>query len=66
MSSPGTLLGVLTMGVVDNGLEILHARPFNNFISKRLILCAAVVSDAFGRSANSEKKGFTKTNENKR
>lgn len=41
----GTVLGVLIVGVINNGLDILNVPSFYQYLIKGVILVAAVVSD---------------------
>lgn len=43
---PGTVLGAMIMGVLDNGLNLLNVPSFNQYIVKGFVILAAVYLDS--------------------
>lgn len=52
----GTVLGVLIVGVINNGLDILNVPSFYQYLIKGTILVAAVVSDRVYQAKQMEKE----------
>jgi ribose transport system permease protein len=48
---PGTLAGVLILGMISNGLNLLHVNPFFQYVAKGLIILFAILMDQFGRKS---------------
>lgn len=46
---PGTIIGALIIGVLNNGLVLLNVSPYLQLISKGVIIVVAVLLDARGR-----------------
>ncbi len=46
---PGTIIGALIIGVLNNGLILLNVSPYLQLVSKGIIIVAAVLLDARGR-----------------
>jgi ribose/xylose/arabinose/galactoside ABC-type transport system permease subunit len=47
----GTLAGVLILGMISNGLNLLHVNPYFQYVVKGLIILLAILMDQFGRKA---------------
>lgn len=45
----GTLAGVLILGMISNGLNLLHVDPFYQYVIKGLIILFAILMDQWGR-----------------
>jgi ribose transport system permease protein len=45
----GTLAGVLILGMISNGLNLLQVNPFYQYIIKGLIILFAILMDQWGR-----------------
>ncbi len=45
----GTLAGVLILGMISNGLNLLHVNPFYQYVVKGLIILFAILMDQWGR-----------------
>jgi ribose transport system permease protein len=50
-SVPGTLAGVLILGMISNGLNLLHVNPYFQYVAKGLIILLAILMDQFGRKS---------------
>ncbi|MEA4906016.1 MAG: ABC transporter permease [Chloroflexi bacterium] len=50
-SVPGTLAGVLILGMISNGLNLLHVNPYFQYVVKGLIILFAILMDQFGRKS---------------
>jgi ribose transport system permease protein len=48
---PGTLAGVLILGMISNGLNLLHVNPYFQYVVKGLIILFAILMDQFGRKS---------------
>ncbi len=47
----GTLAGVLILGMISNGLNLLHVNPYFQYVVKGLIILFAILMDQFGRKS---------------
>jgi ribose/xylose/arabinose/galactoside ABC-type transport system permease subunit len=47
----GTIAGVLILGMISNGLNLLQVNPFYQYIIKGLIILFAILMDQWGRKA---------------
>jgi ribose transport system permease protein len=45
----GVLIGVFVLGLISNGLNLLHVNPFFQYVVKGLIILVAVLLDQWGR-----------------
>ena len=45
----GTLAGVLILGMISNGLNLLHVDPYYQYVVKGLIILFAILMDQWGR-----------------
>ncbi len=45
----GTIAGVLILGMISNGLNLLHVNPFYQYVAKGLIILFAILMDQWGR-----------------
>jgi ribose transport system permease protein len=45
----GTLAGVLILGIISNGLNLLHVDPYYQYVVKGLIILFAILMDQWGR-----------------
>jgi ribose transport system permease protein len=45
----GTLAGVLILGMINNGLNLLHIDPFYQYVVKGMIILFAILMDQWGR-----------------
>ena len=45
----GTLIGVFILGIISNGLNLLHVNPFFQYVAKGAIILIAVLMDQWGR-----------------
>ncbi len=45
----GTVAGVLILGMISNGLNLLHVNPYYQYIIKGLIILFAILMDQLGR-----------------
>jgi ribose transport system permease protein len=45
----GTMVGVLILGMISNGLNLLHITPFYQYVIKGLIILFAILMDQWGR-----------------
>jgi len=45
----GTMAGVLILGMISNGLNLLHVNPFYQYVVKGLIILIAILMDQWGR-----------------
>jgi ribose transport system permease protein len=50
-SVPGTLAGVLILGMISNGLNLLHVNPYFQYVVRGLIILFAILMDQFGRKS---------------
>jgi ribose transport system permease protein len=48
---PGTIAGVLILGLISNGSNLLHINPYFQYVVKGLIILFAILLDQFGRKA---------------
>lgn len=48
-SVTGTLAGVLILGMISNGLNLLHVNPFYQYVVRGLIILFAILMDQWGR-----------------
>lgn len=48
-SVPGTIAGVLILGMISNGLNLLQVNPYYQFVVKGLIILFAILMDQWGR-----------------
>jgi ribose transport system permease protein len=48
---PGTIAGVLILGFISNGSNLLHINPYFQYVVKGLIILLAILLDQFGRKA---------------
>lgn len=49
---PGALAGVLILGLISNGLNLLHVNPYFQYVVKGLIILFAILMDQFGRKSD--------------
>lgn len=54
----GTVLGVLIVGVINNGLELLNVPSFYQYLIKGTILVAAVISDRVYQEKQNQKESL--------
>lgn len=47
----GTLAGVLILGMISNGLNLLHVNPYFQYVVRGLIILFAILMDQFGRKS---------------
>jgi len=45
----GTLAGVLILGIISNGLNLLHVDPYYQYVVKGVIILFAILMDQWGR-----------------
>ena len=45
----GTIAGVLVLGMISNGLNLLQVNPFYQYIIKGMIILLAILMDQWGR-----------------
>jgi ribose/xylose/arabinose/galactoside ABC-type transport system permease subunit len=45
----GTIAGVLILGMISNGLNLLRVNPFYQYVAKGLIILFAILMDQWGR-----------------
>jgi len=48
---PGALAGVFILGLISNGLNLLHVNPYFQYVVKGLIILFAILMDQFGRKS---------------
>ena len=48
---PGLVAGVLILGLISNGSNLLHINPYFQYVVKGLIILFAILLDQFGRKA---------------